>query len=112
MSYGFYHIFHIVCLIAIVSGFTLVLKGDGKSKLPKIITGVSSLFLLVSGMGLLAKTGSGFEPWVLTKLAIWLVLAIMIPVTAKRFPEKRNLVFKVALALVFLAIYAVSTKFR
>ena len=112
MSYGFYHILHIVCLVAIVSGFTLVLKGDNKSKMPKIITGISSLFLFVSGMGLLAKTGTGFEPWVLTKLGIWLSLAIMVPVTAKRFPEKRGLVYKIAMVLVFIAVYSVSTKFR
>jgi uncharacterized membrane protein SirB2 len=110
MSYSFYHVLHIICLVAIVSGFTLVLKGDNKSKLPKIATGVSSLLLFISGMGLLAKTGTGFEPWVIAKLCIWMGLAVMVPVTAKRFPEKRGLVFKIAIALVFVAIYLVSTK--
>ncbi|MBT5954465.1 hypothetical protein HOG98_07065 [bacterium] len=110
MPYGFYHVLHLVCLVAIVSGFTLVLKGDNKKKMPKIVTGIASFLLLFSGMGLLAKIGSGFEPWVITKLCIWLVLAIMVPVTAKRFPEKRRTVFVVALVLVFGAIYTVSSK--
>ncbi len=110
MSYGFYHIIHILCLVSIVSGFTLVLKGENAGKAPKVITGISSFLLLVSGMGLLAKTGGAFETWVILKLCVWLALAVMVPVTAKRFPEKKGLVFKIALGLVAVAVYAVSTK--
>jgi len=110
MSYVFYHVFHLMSIVAIVSGITLVLKGNSASKLPKMITGISSLLLLISGMGLLAKTGGSFEPWVIVKLCIWLVLAVMVPVTAKRFPEKKSKVFVIAIALLFAAIFTVSTK--
>lgn len=110
MSYSFYHILHIFCVVALVSSITLSLKGDSTKKSTKIATGISSLLLLVSGMGLLARIGSDFEPWVIGKLSIWLALGIIIPVTTKRFPEKKCLVFKIAMALLFVAIYLVSTK--
>jgi uncharacterized membrane protein SirB2 len=110
MSYGFYHVLHIVCVIAFVSSFTLLLKGDKESKLAKIANGVTGLIILISGMGLLARTGLAFDTWVIGKLVIWTSLAILIPVTAKRFPGAKGRVYKVALALVFTAVYLVSTK--
>ncbi|RAP37190.1 hypothetical protein DID80_04540 [Candidatus Marinamargulisbacteria bacterium SCGC AAA071-K20] len=110
MSYGFYHVLHIICVIAFVSSFTLLLKGDGETKLAKIANGVTGLVILISGMGLLAKAGFGFDTWVIGKLVIWLSLVVMIPVTAKRFPGSKGKVYKIALGLIFVAVYLVSTK--
>lgn len=110
MPYGFYHVLHLICLVFMVSSFTLLLKRDSNPKLVQIISGISSLFLFVSGMGLLAKAKFGLEPWVIGKLGIWLILAILVPVTAKRFPNKKAAVYSLAMTLVSIAIYLVSTK--
>ena len=93
MPYVFYHILHLLSLIAFISSTTLQLKTESVSKWPKIVTGLSSFLLLFSGMGLLAKIGNSFDPWVHVKLGVWLVAVILVPVTAKRFPEKKGMVF-------------------
>lgn len=112
MPYGFYHILHLVCLIALISSVTLQLKGDGQSKWPKVVTGASGFLLLVSGMGLLARIGNDMAPWVITKLVVWVLIAVSVPVTVKRFPGKKGLLFNIVMGLLLLAAYAVSTKFR
>ena len=112
MPYVFYHILHLLSLIAFVSSMTLQLKTDSTSKWPKWVTGLSSFFLLFSGMGLLAKIGNSMDPWVHVKLTVWLLVVVLVPVTAKRFPEKKGMVFNVVMFLLVAAIYSVSTKLR
>ena len=110
MSYGFYHVLHIICVILFVSSFTLLLKGDKENKGAKILTGVTGLIIFISGMGLIAKAKLGFDTWAIGKLLIWLVLVTMIPITAKRFPKAKARVYNIAMGLVFVAVYLVSTK--
>jgi len=112
MPYVFYHILHLISLIAFVSSVSLQLKGDNQGKAPKIVTGVSGLILLISGMGLLARIGNSMDSWVIVKLVIWLAVMILVPVTAKRFPGKRGFVFNLVMLLFAVAIYAVSTKLQ
>lgn len=112
MPYVFYHILHLLSLIAFVSSTTIQLKTDSVSRLPKWVTGLSSFFLLFSGMGLLAKIGNSMEPWVHIKLGVWLLAVMLVPITAKRFPEKKGMVFNVVMFLLLTAVYAVSTKLR
>jgi hypothetical protein len=38
-------------------------------------------------MGLLARTGEGFQPWVWAKLAIWFFVTGISHMVAKRFPR-------------------------
>ncbi len=104
MPYGFYHVMHLVCIVAFVSAATLILKGDKDSKASKIVSGLTGLLILVSGMGLLAKAGFGFDAWVKGKLFIWLALTMLIPITAKRFPQAKGKVFKVVIGLLFVAV--------
>lgn len=74
-----------------------------------MITGFSSLLVLVGGMGALARTGAGFPPWAQAKIVIWLVVTGLGHVVAKRFPRQagKALAVTIALAVVaaFLAVY-------
>jgi hypothetical protein len=48
-------------------------KGSG-GKVLAVLHGLALAFLLVSGFGMIARLGTGFQGWVWAKMAIWLVL--------------------------------------
>lgn len=78
ISYEVYKVIHVVSVIAF---FTLVAWGAfGQSKIVKFLNHVVLLFILVAGMGLLARLGisqgGGMPQWVMAKMAIWLVAGI------------------------------------
>ncbi len=114
MSYEFYKILHYLSILTMVSMAACNFLSNDQSKLTKILTGVFSLLLLVSGMGLLARVGvshgSGFPAWVNIKLGVWLLLAAGIPILNKRVQNKRRPVFFGLLFLVFIALYSAVTK--
>ena len=51
------------------------------------MTGIFSLVILITGMGLAGMQHIGFPPWVWGKIAIWAVLTGFGHMVAKRFPE-------------------------
>lgn len=110
MSYEFYKVIHILCLITIGSCVGMGFFVRPPMKWSKILGGLMSLFLLVSGMGLLARIGGKFEPWVIGKLVIWLILAISVPVLGKRLQKKQVLAYSGVLALFTVAIYLAVNK--
>ena len=77
--------------------------GSKQSKHQKILTGVASFFILLGGMGLMARTGiehgSLWPTWLLIKAFIWLLLAALAPILAKRMGPS----FKVFYLFVCLA---------
>lgn len=85
MPYQFYKVLHLVSIFVFISGAAVLLLGNN-SKFWKILTGVSSFFILLAGMGLVARLGVGFPPWVIGKLVIWLVVTGLGHMVAKRFP--------------------------
>lgn len=87
ISYEVYKIIHILCILLTVAALAVGYY-SAQPKHIKIISGVTSLLILVSGMGLLARIGvshgQGFPTWVMVKMMLWLVIAIAGPVLAKR----------------------------
>ena len=69
-----------------LSGAAVLLSGQ-RTKFWMALTGGASFFILVGGMGLMARLGGGFQPWILAKLAIWFVVTGLGHMVAKRFPE-------------------------
>ena len=57
MSYEVYKVMHIVTLFLFFAGMGSIFLGGANSRVVKIMTGVSSLLILVGGMGLIARIG-------------------------------------------------------
>ncbi len=82
MDATFYKIFHILGFFLIFSalgGTTIAsLLGSSDDKRARRLTGISHgvglLLLLISGFGMLARLGLGFDGWVFGKMGIWLLL--------------------------------------
>ena len=81
MSYEFYKIMHITGLILLFLGLgvSLVTKytenpDRSAKRTGGVLHGIGLVAALVGGMGLLARIGTGFQPWVIGKLLIWLTL--------------------------------------
>lgn len=109
ISYPVYKFIHLLAVVIFFSGAAVSLYGNAPKHL-KVLGGVASLFIFVAGMGLLARIGldhgAGFPFWVWGKMAIWLALTILVPVAAKRAPEKfKRPLFAICLLLFFFAHY-------
>lgn len=109
MPYEFYKVLHIFCVFIFLTGSSYLLLSKKRDRAWQIITGVASLFILVAGMGLVARLGSGMATWVISKIVIWLILTSIGHIAAKRFPERGPLVYwfimVLALVAVVLAVY-------
>lgn len=112
MSYEVYKVMHIVTLFLFFAGMGSIFLGGANSRVVKIMTGVSSLLILVGGMGLIArigiKHGEAWPKWLLAKVAIWLLLAVLVPVLGKRIGKCSPLFFilwGLGVAAAIIAVY-------
>ena len=109
-SYQVYKLIHLASIFMFLSTMGASFFLNEKGKLIKILSGVSSFLILVGGMGLLARLGvSHGEPfpfWVLLKIGLWLSLAMLGPILAKRLKSMRALVLIGFLSLAGIAAYA------
>ena len=112
-SYEAYKLVHIVSIIIFFGAVGAAIIGGRYEKHEKIITGVSSLFIFVAGMGLIArigiKHGSIWPTWLIVKAVIWLTLSALAPILAKRL-GRSILVFYVFVTLGALAAYMAINK--
>lgn len=80
----------------------------------KIISGIATLMILVSGMGLIARLGFNHgEPWPLwaiLKVVIWLVLSASLPIISKRFPKLKPMAYWLMLVGLVFAAWLVNFK--
>ena len=82
VSYEIYKLIHLICLLllALTMGLLFYPEHLLRSKKGKIFTGFVSFFILVSGMGLLArigfKHGQAFPFWISLKIANWFFLNV------------------------------------
>ena len=111
MSLSFYHILHVFSLL-VLTGYTFyafAAPAEARKKV-LIITGITSLLMFVSGLGLTTKllgVGQGVWPvWVWIKLVAWLGLSALAGIGFRR-RAAAPVLMAVALALVFVALYAV-----
>lgn len=100
MSYQLYKLLHVggVMLLFIALGSSILLAALGAAdpqrwrKLAGITHGVALLLILVTGFGILAKTGLGFPGWVWAKLVVWLLIGASVA-AIRRLPEHATLFF-------------------
>jgi uncharacterized membrane protein SirB2 len=113
MSYSFYKFFHIFSIFLTLTLFAISFYCE-KNKVRSIVSGVASLFILVSGMGLLARIGvqhgGAFPFWVLAKMVIWGLVAILIPIWIKRLTSLKNFGYGLLIVLASLAAYLAINK--
>ncbi len=112
MSPTVYYIVHVFSVL-VLTGFTFYAFAAPAETRKKVmmITGVASLLALVGGFGLLAKLHNNqFAPWVIVKIVCWLGLSGLAGIGYRK-RDKAGLFMAVVLALVFVALYAVYTRF-
>ena len=112
LSYEFYKTLHIISLFFFFGALGASFYHKKAVRHLKIILGVSSLLILVAGMGLLARLGVGhtslWPNWTYGKLILWLVLVIAAPILVKRIQNKKILAFNLLLVIgSFAAILAI-----
>ena len=114
MSYEIYKVIHILCIIIVASGIGAQFLSDKSPKFIKILSGIASLLIMVSGMGLIARIGlphgAPWPIWIKVKLVLWLVIAALGPIMAKRLVEKKKYGYFVMIALFLITIVVAITK--
>jgi len=118
LSYNAYKLIHLIFILLLFFslGAYLILSRMGTlraRRLAAITHGISTVIILVSGFGLIAKLGIGsFESWpawLWVKLAVWLLLALVMAVI-KRVPSLTAVLWFVIPALGALAVFMVIYK--
>lgn len=87
ISYSIYKILHLVSIFVFLTGAAILLVAEKKSLALKITVGLAAFMVLFAGMGLMARLGSGFQPWIWAKIVIWFVITGASHMIAKRFPR-------------------------
>ena len=110
MSPTFYHILHLSSLVVLL-GYTFHAFAAPAETRKKVlmITGVASLLMLVSGIGLLHKLQLGFPGWAIVKLLCWLGVSAVAGIAYKRRAQA-DLIMILTLVLAIVAVVMVYLK--
>jgi uncharacterized membrane protein SirB2 len=115
ISYEIYKFIHLLSLFFLFTGLSVAFFSANQIKFFKIMNGVSSLLVMVSGMGLMArlgiKHGEPWPQWIFIKFGVWFILAVGGAIVAKRFPKVGPKAYVLMMILLSLAVYAVIMKF-
>ena len=113
MSYEVYKLIHLVSIFVFFGALGASVVGGRYGLHEKITTGVTSFLIFLGGMGLMARIGVGhgasWPIWLKVKFVIWLALAVLAPILAKRI-GRSVLVFYVMVVLAALAAYMAINK--
>ncbi|MFQ5527147.1 MAG: hypothetical protein ACE5GX_12905 [Thermoanaerobaculia bacterium] len=83
MSYAAYKLIHIASILFLFTtiGGVALYGANGGTKQNNVgriwvaaIHGLTLAFIFISGFGLIAKIGTGFQAWVWAKVALWFVI--------------------------------------
>jgi len=107
INYETYKVIHLASIFIFLTSASVLLIANPPGKLWKMITGISSLLILVAGFGLLARLGmtGGIPNWAIAKIVIWLVVTGLGHMVAKRFPSQAMRAYVATLTLSILAAW-------
>ena len=110
MSPIFYYILHVSSVLAL-TGYTFYAFAAPMESRKRVmmISGITSLLVLVGGFGLQAKLGYGFPGWLIVKLVCWLGLSALAGFGFRRRAAAGTFAL-VAIALVIVAVVMVYAK--
>lgn len=115
IPYEFYKVFHIVSLFLFVASGAIAFFANENPKWNKILLGVWTFFILVGGMGLLARIGvshtGGWPTWAILKVVVWLIVGALFPILSKRNVPKVPVFYSLIGIMTLAAILAVYKPF-
>lgn len=110
-SYQAYKVVHLWSILLFLTTMAIGLSAKQATKFSKIMIGISSLTILVGGMGMMArlgiKHGEGWPTWLNLKMIIWLLLSVLGPIFLKKLLRNRILALYFLLSLAFAAVWIV-----
>jgi uncharacterized membrane protein SirB2 len=109
-----YKFIHIASIVLFFISLGAIFRSTEKSKFHNIMLGVTSLIILVGGMGLIARMGiphgGKWPAWLHAKFTIWGILVIAAPIMAKKVKTKRGQALAFFTALGIIAVYIATNK--
>jgi uncharacterized membrane protein SirB2 len=110
MSATFYHILHVISLLALYGGTFYAFAAPTETRKQTLaLTGIASLLMIISGVGLMHKMGLAWSGWVFVKIACWLGLSALGGIGYRRRGAVGTLIVT-ALGLAVIAVIMVYTK--
>ena len=114
MSYHFYKMAHVISIFFFLTLISISFYSPRPSRIRNILTGIATLFVFAGGMGLMARIGiqhgKMWPTWILGKVGVWLFIAIMGPVIAKRIPELKTVGYITMMLAASVAVYLAVAK--
>jgi|GEM_PF-1170874 len=103
-----YKVIHLAGVMLLFLGLGISLSPGGNRKIGSALHGTALIVLIVAGFGMVAKLKTGFSGWVIAKLVVWTLFAIL-PVLVKRkvlpAPAAWGLAVILGVAAAYLGIY-------
>ena len=114
LPYDFFKIVHISSIILFLSAVGIGIYAKNVSKINKVVVGLLSLVILLSGL-YLAKTlellsKDFFPSWLKFKVFIWLTLSGIAPIFMKRKKRFAMISFSIVSFLVLLGVFLAVSK--
>ena len=102
MQHEVFRLLHWTSIILFLTLSSIVLWYGGRSKLLSISIGIFTVTILISGLLLAYENHLAFWGtwtwWLKQKIAIWLFLAILVPVISRRIPKLGKVAYIVMIA--------------
>lgn len=116
LSYEFYKVLHLSSIVILLTSLSISFFTGKTEKYFKTLNGISTLLILVGGMGLMARLGINHKEmwpaWVYIKFAIWFIIGAGGVIIVKRKPHLGKISYVLMILLFILAAITANLKFQ